>query len=258
MSQQDHNFDAMAERFSKNIYAGKKGAIRLHVIDKDLQDYAPEIYRDNPLSILDAGGGTGVTSLPLAKLGHSVVLCDISHEMIRRAETAVMSEGLEDRMRCIHTSVQSYAESTAETYDVVLFHAVLEWVNKPQETLAQVLPLVKSGGCLSLMFYNVHSIIHRNLIRGNLRKVKTGKFGGDGKGLTPINPLYPQQVIQWLTDAGWTIELQSGVRVFFDNLTREKQQLISLDDILEMECRYSREEPYRLMGRYCHFVCRKH
>ncbi|OUS25194.1 hypothetical protein A9Q99_21570 [Gammaproteobacteria bacterium 45_16_T64] len=254
MSDRDQNFDHMAERFSKHIYGGKKGAIRLAVLSRDLVRGLPF---DSPISVLDAGGGLGYAGIEQAKQGHDVLLCDISEEMVKRATVLAGEEGVSELMRCEHLSAQKAAESYPEQFDLLLFHAVLEWMNSPKESLKQVLGAVKSEGYCSLMFFNVHSIIHSNMIRGNLRKVKSGQFGGDGKGLTPINPLDPHDVLAWLECWGWEVVLQSGVRVFYDNMPNASQSTISLEDILELELAYSQMEPYRYLGRYIHVLCKR-
>lgn len=251
----DQNFDHMADRFVKNIYGGKKGAIRLAVLDRDLTEGLA--LNEQKIRVLDAGGGLGIASSEFAKKGHEVLLCDISEEMVKRASTRVIEEGLTSHMRCEHLSAQDAAKHYPEQFDLLLFHAVLEWLESPKESLEQVVKAVKPGGYCSLMFYNVHSIIHRNLIRGNLRKVKTGQFGGDGKGLTPINPLDPHEVLVWLEDLGWDVVLTSGVRVFFDNMPPKSQKGVSLEDILEMELKYSRQLPYVYLGRYIHILCKR-
>ena len=252
---QDQNFDQMADRFANNIYGGKKGAIRLAVLDRDLTEGLAS--NKQRMRVLDAGGGLGIASGELAKKGHEVMLCDISEEMVKRASARVKEGGLESLMRCEQLSAQKAAEQYPGQFDLLLFHAVLEWLESPKESLEEIVKAVKPGGYCSLMFYNVHSIIHRNLIRGNLRKVKSGQFGGDGKGLTPINPLDPREVLVWLAEFGWDVIMTSGVRVFFDNMPPKSQQKVTLDDILEMELKYSRQLPYVYLGRYIHILCKR-
>ncbi len=54
-------------------------------------------------------------------------------------------------------------------FDLVLCHAVLEWLAQPQQALHKLFGLIRPGGHLSLMFYNRDALIFRNLIRGNWR-----------------------------------------------------------------------------------------
>lgn len=51
------HFDRIGAHFLKNIYATAKGRIRLAVLQRDL---AP-LLSENPIEILDIGGGTNET-----------------------------------------------------------------------------------------------------------------------------------------------------------------------------------------------------
>jgi S-adenosylmethionine-dependent methyltransferase len=251
----DRSFDGLSKRFKNNIYGGRKGTIRLHILWKDLITTIPTIESGGPFKILDAGAGMGQLALRLAKLGHEVVLCDISEEMLEHARENIERECPDGKVRIIHSSIQELQNKLDEQFDIVLCHAVLEWQSEPRVTVKGVSMFVKPEGFLSLMFYNIHSIIYRNLIRGNLRKVKSGNFIGDQNSLTPQNPLTPSQVYQWLEEYHFRILTKAGVRVFYDHIPKQVSEKISIEDILEMEWAHCREEPYLSMGRYIHTVC---
>ncbi|MDM3639082.1 methyltransferase domain-containing protein, partial [Proteus mirabilis] len=61
---------------------------------------------DRPLRILDAGGGEGYFSRLLAKLGHQIILCDLSQEMLNRAQEAAFDEGVVNQMTFICCAAQ--------------------------------------------------------------------------------------------------------------------------------------------------------
>lgn len=253
---QDRNFDDLADQFARRVYGGSKGRIRLALLERDLREAVPGLYGEGPrLRILDAGGGEGQFSQTLAALGHSVALCDLSAEMVQRAQASVQAAGLAERMRCFQASVQELP--VGEGYDLVLFHAVLEWVADPFATLQAVLRQVRPGGQLSLMFYNLHSTVFRSVVRGFLDKVLAGDLRGKGRGLTPISPLEPEQVLAWLAEAGWEVQLRSGVRVFHDYMHHDIRKQQGAVVLLALELRYSRLEPYRALARYYHVVARR-
>ncbi|XBS71083.1 methyltransferase domain-containing protein [Acerihabitans sp. KWT182] len=81
---QDRNFDDIADKFVGNIYGTTKGLIRQAVLWQDLQGLLARLPQ-RPLYILDAGGGEGRLSSKLAALGHHVLLCDLSADMVERA-----------------------------------------------------------------------------------------------------------------------------------------------------------------------------
>jgi S-adenosylmethionine-dependent methyltransferase len=253
----DRNFDDIATRFQKNIYGSPKGKIRLAILWRDLCEQIPHIQAESPLRILDAGAGMGQMALRLARLGHVLTVCDISEKMLEQARELIGKKEPGAQVSYVHGPVQEVLDRQKAYYDVVLFHAVLEWVASPRETLSKLLQSVKPGGYLSLMFYNYNSVVLRNVLRGNFRKVKSQQFQGDPGSLTPTTPLDPVEVYQWLEDDGIDIQLKSGVRVFYDYLSKEMRESRSLEDILEMEQMYSRTEPYMSMGRYIHVIGQK-
>jgi S-adenosylmethionine-dependent methyltransferase len=152
--------------------------------------------------------------------------------------------------------VQQHPISNKQKYDVVLFHAVLEWLADPFGVLQQVMQFVKPGGALSLLFYNRHSVVLTNLLKGNFNKVESGELRGHKKSLTPINPILPEEVYTFLKNTGYPIEVISGVRVFNDYIPRAVRDERSVEDTIALEARFSREEPYRAIARYIHVIVR--
>ncbi|MGB5447286.1 MAG: methyltransferase domain-containing protein, partial [Psychromonas sp.] len=87
----DHNFDNIAAKFVKNIYGSGKGKIRTEVVWDELL-HCLSLLPNRPLRVLDAGGGFGFFSQKLAALGHEIVLCDISSELLRVAEEQIKDQ----------------------------------------------------------------------------------------------------------------------------------------------------------------------
>lgn len=83
----DRNFDDIAEKFSRNIYGTTKGQLRQTILWQDLDKLLAE-YAGQTLRVLDAGGGEGQTAILMAQRGHHVTLCDLSAEMVARAQRA--------------------------------------------------------------------------------------------------------------------------------------------------------------------------
>lgn len=256
---QDRNFDDLAGRFKKNIYGGLKGAVRLAVLQRDFSECIPHVLAaTTPLRILDAGGGQGQFSLTLAKAGHQVVLCDISAEMLKLAREQVDSAGLRQQVTLVHCGIQTLAQHLADDqFDLVLCHAVMEWMAEPQSLLPCLLQYLKPGGWLSLTYYNRHSLIFKNLLRTNFKKITAQDFGGAKGSLTPINPLVPEQVDTWLEDLPLTVMARSGIRVFHDYILDGQQRERSPDELIALELLFSRQEPYRSLGRYIHIIGEK-
>jgi len=266
-SGQDRNFDDLAKRFKKNIYGGLKGDIRLAVLDRDCAAHLPiaPFYAANDVAadcwtILDAGGGQGQFSLQLAQAGHKVVICDISAEMLKLAQEQVEQLGLADRVQLIHCALQDLPQNLPQDqqqFDFVICHAVMEWMQEPQSLLPCLLTHLKPEGYLSLTFYNIHSLIYKNLLRTNFKKIINKDYGGSAGSLTPINPLDPQQVLDWIGALQLQLLSHSGIRVFHDYIFNEEHRAREPQKLLQMELEFSQQEPYRSLGRYIHLLAKK-
>lgn len=253
--EQDRNFDTLVSHFDQRIYGTGKGRIRLEVIWQQLCATLPGILEDRPLRILDAGCGTAALASRLAG-HHDLTLCDISRGMLDAARETLGSRPAGPPVRFLHVPLQSLVDEELEPFDLILCHAVLEWLADPQQAVNSLKPLLKPAGHLSLLFYNLHSLVFRNLVRGNLRKVDSGNFAGEPGGLTPQHPLAPEAVMEWLDQAGYMIVSHGGVRTFYDLMQPAQRDRISLDDLIGMEQRFGGREPYRSLARYQHLICR--
>lgn len=253
---QDRNFNDIAEKFARNIYGTTKGKLRQAVLWQDLSGLLAQ-FPDRPLRILDAGGGEGHMACRLAALGHQVLLCDLSDEMIQRAKNAAAAQNVSRNMRFVQCAAQDIGQYIERPADLILFHAVLEWVAEPRQALKILYDCLSPGGVLSLMFYNQHGLLMRNMVLGNFAYVNAGMPKRKRRSLSPDHPLDPQQVYGWLEALGLSISGKTGVRVFHDYLQNKQQQSDNFAEILELEQRYCRQEPFVSLGRYIHVMAHK-
>ena len=255
---EDRNFDDLAERFAKNIYGTKKGRIRLALLGEDLVSHIPELYDgQRSLHVLDAGCGMAQMGCDLAGRGHRIHFCDISMRMLELAEGLAEEAQVKENCSFHHARFQEFVEGKEGGYDLILFHAVLEWLVEPKASLETLVSALAPGGTLSLMFYNVNCIIHRNAILGNFRKVMSGDYGGYSRSFTPIHPLDPLAVESWVADMGLSVIQKTGIRVFTEYMKKDLLKSRNYEDTLEVERAHCRKEPFASMGRYVHLLCRK-
>jgi ubiquinone/menaquinone biosynthesis C-methylase UbiE len=83
-------------------YKTFKGAVEHYVEWEILREHLP---RDRDAKILDAAGGTGRITLPLAKMGYSVTLSDISSGMIEVARQKMLKEGVLEKVTISESNV---------------------------------------------------------------------------------------------------------------------------------------------------------
>jgi len=209
------------------------------------------------LTILDAGGGQGQLAVALAATGHRVDLCDISANMLALAAENAQLAGVEERVRLRRADIHQVCAENPQGYELILCHAVLEWVAEPERLLASLYHALKPGGHLSLTFYNVNGMIMKNLLRTNFTKVLTEDYRGYRGSLTPTWPRAADEVRQWLVDLDLTLECHSGIRCFHDYLLDPAERLAKPEQQLALELKLSRREPFRSLGRYIHLLVRR-
>lgn len=135
----DRHFDELATRFAEKIYGGAKGAIRLAVLQADLAETLP----DRPLRILDIGAGLGHMALWLAQRGHHLTLAEPATPMLDGARERFQQAG--QAAEFIQAPWQDLLGQLTEPYDVVLCHAVLEWLAEPESILPVLHQLTAPG-----------------------------------------------------------------------------------------------------------------
>ena len=252
-TKEDRNFDSLIQRFGQSVYQTAKGSWRLKLLKEDLA-----ALHDSPIPLIiwDAGCGFGQVSHWFAERGHQLVLCDISKKMLEHAQEQFKASGLSAEFYPI--SAQQLAP-TLSSFDVVLFHAVLEWLAEPMTTLATVADKVKPGGYLSLLFYNRNAIIYKNILKGDwrLRHILDDSYLGKGKRLTPPNPQYPHEILEQLQRLGFAVITQTGIRLFHDYLTEGTLASSDENELFELEHRYCRQPTFRDMGRYVHVLAKR-
>ncbi len=81
----------------------------------------------------------------LASLGRSVVLCDVSKEMLAKAAARAADAGVTDAIEICHLPMQGYATIAEEEFDLILCDAVLEWLDDPKSSVFVLLPTTRGA-----------------------------------------------------------------------------------------------------------------
>ncbi len=251
---EDRNFDDLFERFRRNIKSGDKGRLREILIREDLREIVTGL-EDGHCDVLDVGCGLGDMSVWLAGMGHRVRASDLSAKMVDHTRSVAAATGVS--VTVVHESAQ-VSLAGGEKADLVCLHAVLEWLEEPYRLLEVAAASLKPGGYLSLTVYNLHRSVFNSLVKGNLAKIKRGDYSNHNpQSLSPPHPIVPETVRSTLLDLGLSIELEAGIRCFFDYLTPKNLEEISDEDIIFLERKYRRLSPYRDIARYVHFIAKK-
>lgn len=250
----DRNFGELTHKFKNNIYGTNKGKIREAVLQRDLHAQLDWLGHATDKRVLDVGGGQGQLALYLAALGHHVTVIDISDEMLELARTRANEAGLCERMRFIRAPLQEIAQLSLGQFDLVMCHAVLEWLVDQRSAIDLLKAQVSLNGALSLMYFNHEAHLMANMVYGNFDYVQKGLKVKQKVGLSPNNPIKQADMAAWLEAAKLTIAQKTGVRCFHDYLRELNKADDDFDALLELELKYNRQEPYASIGRYTHLM----
>lgn len=249
---QDRNFDDLSKRFERTIYATARGRLRLRALEQDFTDLSIPL---NDAQVLDIGGGQGQFSLLLAKQGACISLCDISTAMIETAKTQFSAAGIP--LVSQHCALQDVADFFPQQYDIVLNHAVLEWLDDPIAALPLLTARVAQNGWLSLMFYNLHGHVWRQLMNGGLDNPLGANAKLRREGNAPQHPLDPTRIEQALGALGFSVVRWRGIRAVHDHMPEKIRQRLGEEALSQADLNYGLHSPYKELGRYVHFLARR-
>lgn len=253
MSAGDVSFDGRAGRFVERIYGSSKGALRLTAVWQQLCAAVPGLESGLPLRCWDAGGGAGQMTLLLAQQGHRVLLNDLSAEMLALADAALGEAGLQAQVEVRHAPIQAIDTGA---FDLIVCHAVLEWVVDQAALIAALAARLAPGGTLSLMFYNRNALILTHAIKGNVDRLLRGDLVGHPGGLTPPNAAAPEQVAAALAASGLAVVRRHGIRSLSDFLPKSLRASLAPEVLRDLDARYGEQPPFSELARYQHWLCR--
>lgn len=242
-------FSELSQNFQSKIYHSFKGKLRLAILKRDFDLFQ---FHQTPLKILDIGAGQGQFAYYLASKGHHITLLEPENSMLEIARKHFSESSL--KATFLDHSIEDLPSLSLGKFDLILCHAVLEWLQDPYNSIKQLKSLLTPNGHLSLLFYNLEGLIYHNLIRGNFRYVLKKSYSGQKGGLTPISPIDTSLLEATLRSDHYRILHKSGIRTYYDFMTKENRNKISEEEHLEMELEYSLRSDYLAHARYHHWI----
>jgi ubiquinone/menaquinone biosynthesis C-methylase UbiE len=105
--------------------------------------------KDKQGYILDAGGGTGIFSIELAKMGYQVVLTDISEGMLEVAKKKIDERGLIRQIEIVESNVCGMPEFPDDHFDMVLSEGdPLSYCGDYERATAELARVAQPSGCV--------------------------------------------------------------------------------------------------------------
>ena len=231
--------------------------VRHELVDQGLAGHLP----GPPARIVDVGGGAGQQSIRLVRRGYEVTILDPSSEMLDEARRRLELEGedVRRRMRLVEgTGEQAHEVLGRETFDVVLCHGVLMYLEDARPMIRALSSLARPCGIVSVLTKNASALAARPALEGRYRDalsaLKTDRDRGRLGVMTRGDTV--EGLSEAFAEAGLTVERWYGVRVFADHLG-DSMPGEDLAEILELEWEVGRREPYRSVARLIHVVGRR-
>ncbi|GAA2282769.1 methyltransferase domain-containing protein [Streptomyces atrovirens] len=197
------------------------------------------------LRVLDVGMGRGAQTLRLARAGHQVTGVEQDAAMIAAARKALAGEpeGIRERMRIVEGAAgDTGVHFLPGSFDVVLCHDVLMYVEEPDALLAGLARMLAPGGLLSLLVRN-----------GDAPAMRAGLCGDWAEALAAFDTesYRLKRLTATLAGIGAPLHTWYGVRVFTDTAADDVVP-DDLDALLTLEDRAGRTDPYRGVAALLH------
>lgn len=250
-------YDTLAEEYDKSFQAGYREEIQNDIVFSTLKEFLDA----RKCRILDAGGGTGFYSIPLAVQGHEVVILDLSKKMLERAESKAKKLGVTNRVKILLGDMENI-EQPNESFDVVLCHLAFCYVNNPSKALAEFYRVLRKDGILSLiaenkMFFSISEAFKGNILEA-LERFKKERLVVTMAKLGIFRTFEKQELLTLLEKVKLKPIRTFGVRVISDYLLyARKFPPKELEALKELEILLSRSPDWNSVGRFHFFICRK-
>jgi S-adenosylmethionine-dependent methyltransferase len=188
----------------------------------------------------------------MLNLGHKVLLTDLSADVLALAEKKL---GKQENLTILQTDILSL--DADKQYDLVICHAVLEWLENPIKVIHKLVNLVKPNGYLSLSFFNYDAQLFGNMLYGNFDYVEQGMPIKNIVRLSPNNPQKPKTIIAELEKLPVSMIKKAGIRCFHDYLKEPEKQQVDYAQLKALEIKYGSVEPYLWLGKYFLIISQK-
>lgn len=209
------------------------------------------------LRVLDVGMGQGTQALRLARAGHQVTGLERDETMISVARRALAAEpeGIRARMRIVEGDGQDTGvHFLPGSFDVVLCHGVLMYVEEPDPLLAGLARMLAPGGLLSLLVRNGDALAVRPGLAGDwagaLAAFDTTAYR-NRLGLD-VRADRLADLTATLAGIGAPLHAWYGVRLFTDQAADGTPPPADVPALLAAEERAGRTDPYRAVAALLH------
>lgn len=197
--------------------------------------------------ILDFGSGEGITANHFADK-NTVVAVEPSEEMLR-------NRWADYRYRQIVGDVSKLSELEKESFDLIICHNVLEYIDDKEQVIHELCRLLKAGGMLSVVKHNrAGRVMQMAVLLDDIGKANDLLDGKDGASsqFGAIRYYEDEQIAKW--NKGLKLLDTFGICTFWRlQQNQEKQGTEEWQkQMVQLEMRVSKLEEYRQIAFFHH------
>jgi 2-polyprenyl-3-methyl-5-hydroxy-6-metoxy-1,4-benzoquinol methylase len=240
-----------------------EGRLRSDLAFANLEDFLSSFRDTESLRALDIGCGTGAAGVRLARLGIQVTLLDSSAEMLNIAERAARDAGLFERTTLKYGGASQLTEFfSGESFDIILCHNVLEYVEDPDGVLRAAAGLLRdSSAIFSVLVRNQAGEVMKAAIQaGNLASAEdylTAEWGNESLYGGSVRLFKPGGLRAMLNAAAMTLTTERGVRVISDYLPPQISRDADYDRIFKLERKLGCRPEFVGIARYTQCIAQR-
>jgi S-adenosylmethionine-dependent methyltransferase len=256
----ENRFESDANRYAAYLET-PEGRLRGDLTFANLQDFLPAPGIKS-LCALDLGCGTGATAIRLSRLGYMVTLLDSSQAMLDIAQRAALEAGVTDRVTAACGDATRLSSLfNVGSFDVVLCHNLLEYVDDPGSVLCGAAALLSdSSAILSVLVRNQAGEVLKAAIQtGNLAAAEhalSSEWGQESLYGGQVRLFTLDKIRDMLQAASIRVIAERGVRIIADYLPPKVSRDEEYEQILALERKLGRRAEFVAAARYTHCLAR--
>jgi S-adenosylmethionine-dependent methyltransferase len=233
-----------------------EGRLRSDLTFANLQDFLPQATRS--LFALDLGCGTGAIAVRLAQLGLHVTLLDASLPMLDFAKRAALEAEVTERIALRHGDAAQLANLfDAESFDVIVCHNILEYVDDPCAVLRSAARALRdTSSMISVLVRNQAGEVLKAAIKdGDLAAAEhnlSAEWGDEALYGGRVRLFTAESLHAMLIESGLAVTAERGVRVLSDYLPPRVSRNDEYKQIFELERKLGRRPEFAAVARYTH------
>jgi S-adenosylmethionine-dependent methyltransferase len=260
-AQADNRFQSEAGKYAAYLQT-PEGRLRLDLAVANLQEFLPQRHENNTMCALDLGCGTGATAVRLARFGFQVILLDSSQAMLDIAQRTALDADVGGQVTLKNgdvTRLPSLFEPGS--FDVVLCHNVLEYVDDPGAVLSDAARLLRdSSAILSVLVRNQAGEVLKAAIQtadlSAAEDALTSDWGQESLYGGKVQLFTLDKMRKLMKASSLSVITERGVRVITDYLPPKVSRSEEYQRIFNLERKLGCRSEFVAAARYTQVLAR--